>query len=164
MLRTTLVHPSEGREEEVRAVLGQLEAMLAAMLGRQAAEELLCEDVTTGASSDLQSATTLARKMVTEYGMSDELGPQTFDNGQDHIFLGRDLAERHRYSDAVAQKIDAEVGALLRKARDTAKRAIELNRARLSRVVEGLLAEETLQGAALQEMLGNALADEALAA
>ena len=125
---------------------GQFEAMLAVMMGGQAAEQAVFGDVTTGASDDLQNATRVARKMVTEYGMSEELGPQTFDSGQDQIFLGKELAQGRRYSDAVAQKIDAEVGTLLRGARETAKRVIEPNRARLNRLVERLLAEETIQG------------------
>ena len=142
----------------------QFEAMLAVMMGGQAAEAAVFGDVTTGASNDLQNATRVARKMVTEYGMSEELGPQTFDDGQELIFLGKELAQRRSYSDAVAQKIDTEVGALLRRARETGKRAIELNRARLNRLVERLLAEETIQGHALEELLGSSGGDTALTA
>ena len=140
----------------------QFEAMLAVMMAGQAAEAAVFNDVTTGASNDLQNATRVARKMVTEYGMSEELGPQTFDSGQDQIFLGKELAQRRSYSDAVAQKIDAEVGTLLRAARGTAKGVIELNRTRLNRLVERLLAEETVQGPALEELLAGA--EAALAA
>ena len=143
---------------------GQFEAMLAVMMGGQAAEAAVFGDVTTGASNDLQNATRVARKMVTEYGMSEELGPQTFDSGQDLIFLGKELAQRRSYSEAVAQKIDTEVGTLLRRARETAKRVIELDRTRLNRLVERLLAEETVQGPALQELLASAGGDAALAA
>ena len=110
------------------------------MMAGQAAEAAVFNDITTGASNDLQNATRVARKMVTEYGMSEELGPQTFDSGQDMVFLGKELAQRRSYSDAVAQKIDDEVGSLLRKARSTAKGLIELNRSRLNRLVEKLLA------------------------
>ena len=143
---------------------GQFEAMLAVMMGGQAAEAAVFGDVTTGASNDLQNATRVSRKMVTEYGMSEELGPQTFDSGQDLIFLGKELAQRRSYSEAVAQKIDTEVGTLLRRARETAKRVIELDRTRLNRLVERLLAEETVQGPALQELLASAGGDAALAA
>ena len=142
----------------------QFESMLAVMMGGQAAEEVEFDDVTTGASNDLQNATSLARKMVTEYGMSAELGPQTFDSAQDQVFLGKELTQRSRYSDAMAQKIDAEVGALLRTARETAKRIIEFNRVRMNRLVERLLAEESLQGPALEELLGSPAGDAALAA
>ena len=143
---------------------GQFESMLAVMMGGQAAEEVEFGDVTTGASNDLQNATSLARKMVTEYGMSSELGPQTFDGGQELIFLGKELGQRSRYSDAMAQKIDAEVGTLLRTARETAKRIIEFNRMRMNRLVERLLAEETVQGPALEELLARAGVDAPLAA
>ena len=131
----------------------QFEAMLAVMMAGQTAEAAVFKDVTTGASNDLQNATRVARKMVTEYGMSEELGPQTFDSGQDLIFLGKELAQGRSYSDAMAHKIDAEVGTLLRKARGTAKGVVELNCTRLNRLVERLLADETVQGPALEELL-----------
>ena len=131
----------------------QLEAMLAVTMGGQAAEELVCEDITTGASSDLQNATNVARKMVTEYGMSAELGPQTFDRGQGHVFLGKELAQGHNYSEAVAARIDDEVSKLLRNARETAKSLILENREILTRLAERLLVEETVHGAELQGLL-----------
>ena len=142
----------------------QFEAMLAVMMAGQAAELAVFNDVTTGASNDLQNATRVARKMVTEYEMSEEVGPQTFDSGQDMIFLGKELAQRRSYSDAVAQKIDEEVGKLLRKARSTAKGLIELNRAGLNRLVDRLLTDETVQGPALEELLESTAVDEPLAA
>ena len=131
----------------------QLEAMLAVTMGGQAAEELVCEDVTTGASSDLQNATNVARKMVTEYGMSAELGPQTFDRGQGPVFLGKELTQGHNYSEAVAARIDDEVGKLLHNARDTAKNIIRENREGLTRLAERLLVEETVHGAELKGLL-----------
>ena len=131
----------------------QLEAMLAVTMGGQAAEELVCEDVTTGASSDLQNATNVARKMVTEYGMSAELGPQTFHRGQGPVFLGKELAQGHNYSEAIAAKIDDEVAKLLHNARETAKSIIRENREALTRLAERLLVEETVHGAELQELL-----------
>ena len=143
---------------------GQFEAMLAVMMGGQAAEEAVFGEVTTGASSDLQTATTLARKMVTEYGMSEELGPQTFEDPQAEVFLGKELGRGHQYSDSVAQKIDSEVGSILRRARKAADKVVEDQRIRLSRLVEGLLAEETLQGTALQDLLAGDQGNAALAA
>ena len=88
----------------------QFEAMLAVMMGGQAAEEIVFGDITTGASSDLQSANNVARKMVTEYGMSGELGPRTFGSGQGTVFLGKEFGQSPDYSDAVAEKIDTEIG------------------------------------------------------
>ncbi len=111
---------------------GQFEATLAVMMGGHAVEEMIYGDVTTGASNDLQNATRIARKMVTEYGMSGELGPRVFDTGQDIVFLGKELAQGRSYSDAVAEKIDAEIGALLKKAKQTAREILESQRSQLN--------------------------------
>ena len=132
---------------------GQFEAMLAVMMGGQAAEQEVFGDVTTGASNDLQNATNLARRMVTEYGMSEELGPQIFDSGHSETFLGRELGSARRYSDAIAAKIDAEVGKLLATARETAGRIISENCERLAGVARKLVTEETIQGAELRNLL-----------
>ena len=141
--------------DEDRGLLSkaQLEAMLATMMGGQAAEEAVFGDVTTGASNDLQNATRLARKMVTEYGMSSALGPQTFECCQGQIFLGGDLGQGQGPSDAAAEKIDAEVGNLLLKARRTAEREIEASRGKLAQLADRLLEEETLQADSIREIL-----------
>ena len=78
----------------------QFEAMLAVMMGGQAAEQIVFGDITTGASNDLQNANGVARKMVTEYGMSGELGPRTFGTGHENVFLGKEIAQVPNYSDA----------------------------------------------------------------
>ena len=122
---------------------GQFEAVLAVLMGGQTAEELVMGDITTGASNDLQNASRLARKMVTEYGMSGGLGPQTFGTGQDILFLGRELGQGHNYSEAMAEKIDAEVGNLLTKAKEKAKSIIEVHRGRLTLLAKKLLAGST---------------------
>ena len=132
---------------------GQFQAMLAVMMGGQTAEELALGDITTGASNDLQQANRVARKMVTEYGMSGELGPRTFDSGQEMVFLGKELGHGSNYSDAVAEKIDNEIGSLLQKAQETAKKVLEANRARLTYLANRLLTEETIEGADLQKLL-----------
>ena len=132
---------------------GEFEAMLAVMMGGQAAEQEVFGDVTTGASNDLENATNLARRMVTEYGMSEELGPQSFGSGHSETFLGRELGSARRYSDAIAAKIDAEVGKLLTTARETAGRIISENCERLAGVARKLVSEETIQGADLQNLL-----------
>ena len=133
---------------------GQFEAMLAVMMGGQVAEEVVFGDITTGASNDLQNATNVARRMITEYGMSGDLGPRTFDSGGGSLFLGREMGGGgHNYSDAVAEKIDAEIGSLLTKARKKAMDTIEFNKDRLHRLAEKLQVQETLQGAELQELL-----------
>ena len=142
----------------------QFEAMLAVMMGGQAAEELVFGDITTGASSDLQSANNVARKMVTEYGMSGELGPRTFGSTQGTVFLGKELGQSPDYSDALAEKIDIEIGSILKCAQQKAKQVIEANRAKLSLLANKLLAEETIEGAALQQLLSGPAEGAAMAA
>jgi len=140
---------------------GQFQAMLAVMLGGQTAEELALGDITTGASNDLQQANGVARKMVTEYGMSGALGPRTFSSGQEMVFLGREIGGGPNYSDAVAEQIDNEIGSLLKKAQETAKKVLEANRARLTYLANRLLTEETIEGSDLQELLTGASPEEA---
>ena len=140
---------------------GQFQAMLAVMMGGQSAEEIAFGDITTGASNDLQQANGVARKMVTEYGMSGELGPRTFTSGQEMVFLGKELGHSPNYSDAVAEKIDNEIGSLLRKAQETARKVLEANRARLTHLANRLLADGTIEGSELQELLAGPYAAEA---
>ena len=128
-----------------------VEAMLAVMMGGQTAEGIALGDITTGASNDLQNASNIARKMVTEFGMSDDLGPRTFGAGQDLIFLGKELAQGPNYSDDVASEIEK----FLCKARDVATRILEGNRANLTRMAKHLISDETLDGPELQELLAN---------
>ena len=140
---------------------GQFEAMMAVMMGGQAAEELVIGDITTGGSNDLQNANKIARKMVTEYGMSGELGPRTFDTGQEMVFLGKELAQSRNYSDAVAEKIDTEIGNLLSRAQHRAKGILESHRDRLTLLAKKLLGEETIEGPALQKLLDGSLEEGA---
>ena len=143
---------------------GQFQAMLAVMMGGQTAEELALGDITTGASNDLQNASGVARKMVTEYGMSEELGPRTFGAGQDLIFLGKELAQGPNYSDAVAERIDAEIEGFLKRAQQTAKKVLEANRAKLTFLANRLLSEETIEGAELRDLLAGSPKEAPLAA
>ncbi len=131
----------------------QFEATLAVMMGGQSAEEIALGDITTGASNDLQNASAIARKMVTEYGMSEDLGPRTFGAGQDLVFLGKELAQGPNYSDDVAARIDSEIEGFLCKARDIANQAIESNRAKLTLLANRLLSDETIEGVELQQLL-----------
>ena len=139
----------------------QFEAMLAVMMGGQTAEELAFGDITTGASNDLQNASRIARKMVTEYGMSEGLGPQTFDTGQDMVFLGKELSQGRAHSDSMAEKIDAEIGGLLNVARDTARKALRAQHEKLTLIAQKLLADETIEGWQLKELLGVTAQDAA---
>jgi len=143
---------------------GQFEAMLAVMMGGQSAENVVFGDITTGASNDLQNANRVARKMVTEYGMSETLGPRTFDAGQEMVFLGKELSQGHNYSEAVATKIDSAIEGFLCKAQETATKVLEANRAKLTLLAKRLLADESIEGTELQELLTGSPQSQPLAA
>jgi cell division protease FtsH len=125
---------------------------LAGMLGGRAAEELIFEDVTTGASSDLERATRLARKMVTEYGMSEKLGPLTFGQKEELVFLGREIGEQRNYSEEVARAIDEEVRNIINQAHETALRILREKKESLVELARKLIEVETLEGAELEAM------------
>ena len=143
---------------------GQFEAMLAVMMGGQTAEEMVLGDITTGASNDLQQANNVARKMVTEYGMSVELGPRTFETGRDLVFLGKEIGQGHSYSDALAEKVDAEIGTILQRAKQTARMVLESRRAKLTLLAKKLLVEETMEGPELHQILDQTLEEVPVAA
>ncbi|MDP6716166.1 MAG: ATP-dependent zinc metalloprotease FtsH [SAR202 cluster bacterium] len=122
----------------------QLEARLAMAMGGRAAEELVFDEVTTGASNDLEQATNIAQTMVTRYGMSQKLGPRTFGKREEMVFLGREISEQRDYSDTVAQTIDEEVRRLIQAAYDTAKRILEEERVKLDHISSYLIEYETI--------------------
>ncbi|MFC1860432.1 ATP-dependent zinc metalloprotease FtsH [Chloroflexota bacterium] len=119
---------------------------LAVLLGGRAAEELIFKEMTTGAQSDIKQATEWARKMVTDLGMSDRLGPRTFGDKQEMVFLGREISEQRDYGDKIADVIDEEVSKIIRNARRIAKKTLTENKTTLKRVAEALLTKETLDG------------------
>ena len=119
-------------------------AQLVGMLGGRAAEEIVFDDITSGASNDLEEATRLARNMVTRLGMSDALGPLVFGQKEELVFLGRELGEQRDYSEAVAQEIDAEVRRLVEDAFTQAKQILRQYRDYLDRVAQRLLVVETM--------------------
>ena len=132
---------------------GQFQDMMAAAMGGRVAEEIIFEDVTTGASNDLEQATNIARTMVTRYGMSSKLGPRTFGKREELVFLGREISEQRDYSDKVAQDIDEEVFDLVEYAYKTATNVITDNRTKLAQLARHLIAHETVEGDELKEML-----------
>jgi cell division protease FtsH len=121
-----------------------LKARLAAALGGRVAEEIVFDDITTGASSDLQSVTQIARAMVTQFGMSEKLGPVTYGEKEELIFLGRELSEQRNYSDETAEEIDEEVKRIVSDAYKTAKNLLLQYRHILDTVAKRLLEQETL--------------------
>ena len=117
---------------------------LVSLLAGRAAEELAFNEITTGAESDIRRATEIARKMVKEYGMSDKLGPVTYGEKEEHIFLGRELAEHKGYSDRIAAKIDEAIRQTIEKARDRARQILTKHKKELDKIAEVLLEKETL--------------------
>jgi len=126
---------------------------LAGLLGGRAAEEIVFGDVTTGAANDLEKATKLARAMVTQYGMSEKLGPMTFGQKEELIFLGKEIAEQRDYSEEVARKIDEEVRALIEEAYRRAKEILTTYRDKLDALARRLIEVETLEGAEIEAIL-----------
>jgi cell division protease FtsH len=131
----------------------QFEDMLAATLGGMVAEELVFGEATTGPQDDLDRATRLARQMVTQWGMSEKLGPRTFGRKEEMVFLGREISEQRNYSEKVAEKIDDEVRGIVDRAYETSRKVLTENRDKLENVVKVLLEEETIEGEALQAIL-----------
>jgi cell division protease FtsH len=115
-------------------------------LGGRVAEELVLKQMTTGAGNDLERATELARKMVCDWGMSEELGPLTFGKKEEQIFLGREIAQHRDYSEETARKIDTEVKKLVLDAYGRARALLNENLETLHRLALNLLEKETLDG------------------
>jgi cell division protease FtsH len=131
----------------------QFDDRLAVSLAGRAAEEIVFGEVTTGAQNDLEQATGLARKMVTEFGMSDKLGPRTFGKREELIFLGREIHEQRNYSEKIAEEIDDEVKALIEQAHETARNILTENKERLKLVAERLMVDETIEEATFEALL-----------
>ncbi len=153
----TMLLPENDRHTQDREYV---EAMITVKMGGRLAEEIFLDQVTTGASDDIRRATDLARRMVCEWGMSETLGPLTFDNGGGEVFLGRDLASRKDYSESTARTIDAEVRRIVDEAYQRGRQLLLENRERLGAVAEALLEREVLDSSEVQIVLdGGALPD-----
>jgi len=146
----TMPLPEEDRYLQSR---GKFRDELAGLLGGRASEELVFEEVTTGAANDLERATRLARKMVTEYGMSERLGPLTFGHKEELVFLGKEIGEQRNYSEEVAQQIDQEVRRFVAEAHERARDLLTKHRDRLDRLAQSLIENETLEGEQLKAIL-----------
>lgn len=137
----TLMLPEDDRMLQSR---NKLFAEMVVLLGGRAAEEIVFDDITSGAGNDIERVTRLARAMVTRLGMSSELGPMVYGQKEELIFLGREIAEQRDYSEAVAEKIDREVQRLVNEAYRTAKETIIRYRAELDKLAQRLLEVETI--------------------
>jgi cell division protease FtsH len=138
-----------------RYLITKLELMdkLAVLLGGRVAEDLIFKDVTTGAQNDLERATKIARQMVTEFGMSETLGPITLGRKEHEIFLGRDISEKRDYSEEIANKIDKEVKKIIESAYVRAKDILTKNKRKLKKIARNLIERETLEGKELDDLL-----------
>ena len=130
------------------------------MLGGRAAEEIVFGDMTTGAANDLERATELARAMVTRYGMSEKLGPRTFGNREELVFLGREISEQRNYSEEVAEQIDDEVKRIIGTAYAKAREVLTTYRAKLDALANRLIHEETIEGPEFEAMFSDVPAPE----
>jgi cell division protease FtsH len=123
----------------------KFEDEIAGILAGRAAEELVFADKWTGASDDLEKATKMARRMVTVYGMSTKLGPLTFGDREELVFLGREIAEQRNYSEEVAEEIDSEVGRIIDEAYERARNILKTYRQKLDIIAQRLIEIETLE-------------------
>ncbi len=128
---------------------------IAMALGGRAAEEIVFGDVTSGAYSDIQSATATAKRMVTLFGMSDKLGPRRFGSDQNEVFLGRDFSSNADYSEAVAAVIDEEIHAIIAEAYNTAKNLLTTHMGKLNFIADYLLSHEDMDGDQFRAVMEN---------
>ncbi len=127
---------------------------IAVLLGGYSTEKIVYNEVTTGATSDLRQATSLARRLVTDYGMSDKLGPRTFGEKEEMIFLGREIHEQRDYSEKVAEEIDQEINNFIHQARLMAEEIINNHRQELEALAHELIAKETIEKNTFETMVG----------
>ncbi|MDD5339530.1 MAG: cell division protein FtsH, partial [Dehalococcoidales bacterium] len=141
--------PAEDRYLHTRSYMKD---MLAYALGGRAAEEIIFNEITDGAKSDIERATKLARAMVTDYGMSERLGPRTFGHKEEMVFLGREISEQRDYSEEVARMIDEEVQNIIETAHKTARTILTKNKKKLEHLAQELINRETLEGKDLEQI------------
>lgn len=147
----TIRLPTEDRTSRTRTEYNE---DIAVALGGYAAELAFFGDITTGASNDMQNATSLARNMVTQWGMSDALGPRTYGEREEMMFLGRPSNESRNYSEDKAILIDKEIDALIKTGLDTAKRIIAENRDSMDRICAHLIEKETIEREEFETVVG----------
>lgn len=146
----TLLLPKEDRNYMTRS---QLLDQVVMLLGGRVAEDIVLKEISTGAQNDLERASGLVRKMITEYGMSDALGPITFGHRQDQVFLGRDISRDRNYSEEVAKAIDAESRRMIEDSYAKAKELLGQNINKLHLVAETLMEKETLEAKEFAELM-----------
>ncbi len=147
----TLKAPSEDRHMHSKS---EFISEIAVLLAGHVVEKSIFGEVTTGATSDLRRATSLARSLVTDYGMSDHLGPRTYGEKEEMIFLGREIHEQRDYSEKIAEKIDEEITGFIKQGIEKAEKIIKDESECLEKIVAALLKEETLEKDAFEAIVG----------
>jgi len=147
----TLQAPTEDRHLHAKS---EFLAEIAVLLGGHITEKEIFGEVTTGATSDLRRATALARRLVTDYGMSENLGPRTYGEKEEMIFLGREIHEQRDYSEKIAEKIDGEIAEFIKRGEETARRLISEKKEQLELIVSTLLEKETIEKDEFEALLG----------
>ncbi len=149
-------------EEKNFLTRNELIDRVTALLGGRVSEDIFLDDISTGAQNDLERSTQIVRAMVTEYGMSEKLGPLTLGQKHDHqIFLGRDISRERNYSEEVAAEIDKEVSSIINYCYKKAKTLLQENTAKVERIVRALKEHETLDSSQIEKLMaGQPLADD----
>jgi cell division protease FtsH len=148
----TMALPTEDRYLQSKS---EFEDKIAGLLAGNVSERLVFGDTTTGSSNDIEKATDLSRRMVTEFGMSDRLGPLSFGKRDELVFLGREIGEQRNYSDEIAKQIDEEVRAIIDRAYERASHVLETHRDRLENLAQKLIAEETVDSEAFETLFSD---------
>jgi cell division protease FtsH len=155
-LGLTLTLPEE---DHLNYSKSQLLARIKVLLGGRIAEELVFGDITTGAQNDLQKASELLRKMVTQFGMSERLGPMTFGQSNEHVFLGRDFGHSRDYSEEIATQIDSEMKKIIDKLYDECKKLLSDKRKQMDALTQVLLDKETIDKDEFKEIVDKVISD-----
>ncbi|NOU98303.1 ATP-dependent zinc metalloprotease FtsH [Paenibacillus sp. LMG 31456] len=151
--------PKDGEDRMMNTKTELLDKVTGLLAGR-VSEEMFIGEVGTGAYSDFQRATTIVRKMIMEYGMSDKLGPMQFGNVQGQVFLGRDLGHEQNYSDAIAYEIDQEMQTIIRSCYANAKATLEKYADQVRLIAETLIVKETLEKDQIKQLIDNGKLDD----
>ena len=138
----------------------EMEEELVVLLGGRVAEKVVLDDISTGASNDIERATNVARSMVTRYGFSEKLGPIVYGTNDAEVFLGRDYSHGRNYSENIAGEIDAEIRELVETAYESARNILETHRDCLERVAQYLMKNEKMDGAVFEKIMKNELPAE----
>ena len=153
----TLSLPVEDKNYMSKREMGE---SIVTLLGGRVAEKLVLDDITTGASNDIERASALARNMVTKYGFSEKLGPIVYGSGHEEVFLGRDFAQSRNYSENIAAEIDIEVREIIDAAYERAKDILETHMDKLSEVAKVLMATEKIEGDVFEKLMKGELTAE----